>query len=596
MNDDSSEDECQSDWNSKAMSASTSSSTNSTRGSSTSPAATSQRGHTSGTRGRASSTRGRARRTRGRAGCRGRRATSKGKSSNRNTTPEFSWSSTTLTHNKNTDQVFTEVPGPRRIPPSVKEPVDYFLLFFNLNLVSHIVAQTNLYYRQNLAANANLASFTDVCDEELLAYFGVIIAMGMYKLPKLSDYWKTTGIGAMPWFRSVFSKNRFLAISKYLHINDNTKRPEQGQLGHKLFHVQPVIDWLVRAFQSQYTPSQQLSVDEQMVGTRCRISFLQYMPKKPKKFGIKIWTLCEAKTGYCCNFQIYTGKSESEQECGLAYRVVFDLLQPFLNKWYQVFFDNFFSSTKLVADLEKQNTLACGTLRSNRKNLPSDLTEGKYCRGQVKFWICGNLSVVRWKDKRDVYAISSWHPSIMVTIPPRKDENEEVQKPAMIQEYNQFMGGVDLCDQLLNYYALSRKSKKWWKRVFYRLLELCVINSLVLYKANNPNFAKKYMAHKAFRETLVVQLVQKLLDNQADPSSTVFTFQRGRPSQDELRLKGKHFQSTTKERKRCVVCGYQKSRGGKYKDTKTHTYCSKCEQHICKKCFATYHTNLVYKK
>lgn len=127
----------------------------------------------------------------------------------------------------------------------------------------------------------------------------------------------------------------------------------------------------------------------------------------------------------------------------------------------------------------------------------------------------------------------------------------------MIHDYNQFMGGVDLCDQLLHYYGLTRKSKKWWRRVFFRLLELCIINSLVLYKANNPDFAKKCMVHKIYRETLVLQLVQKLLDKKEDPSSTAFSPERGRPTQDESRLKGKHFQATSEKRKRCVVCGYQ---------------------------------------
>jgi hypothetical protein len=121
------------------------------------------------------------------------------------------------------------------------------------------------------------------------------------------------------------------------------------------------------------------------------------------------------------------------------------------------------------------------------------------------------------------------------------------------------------------------------------------INSLVLYKANNPDFAKKYMAHKIYRETLVLQLVQKLLDKRADPSSTAFSPERGRPTQDESRLKGKHFQTTSEKRKRCVVCGYQKS-NGKYKDTKTYTYCAKCKKHICKNCFEDYYTRLVIKK
>jgi hypothetical protein len=45
----------------------------------------------------------------------------------------------------------------------------------------------------------------------------------------------------------------------------------------------------------------------------------------------------------------------------------------------------------------------------------------------------------------------------MVTIPPRRDEADEVHKPEMIHDYNQFMGGVDLCDQLLHYYGLTQK-------------------------------------------------------------------------------------------------------------------------------------------
>lgn len=164
------------------------------------------------------------------------------------------------------------------------------------------------------------------------------------------------------------------------------------------------------------------------------------MPKKPKKIGIKIWALCEAKTGYCCNFQVYTGKTDGAgQESGLSYRVVFDLVTPYLNKWHRVFFDNFFSSVKLVSDLLKEHTLACGTIQAKRVNLPTDISDGKFYRGQVKFWSCGNLSVVRWKDKRDVHAISSWHSSKMVTIPPRRDEAYEVHKPEMIHDYNQFM-------------------------------------------------------------------------------------------------------------------------------------------------------------
>ena len=61
-----------------------------------------------------------------------------------------------------------------------------------------------------------------------------------------------------------------------------------------------------------YLPEQNLTIDEQMNSTKSRISFIQYMPRKPKKFDINMWVLCEAKTGYCLQFQIYTRKSETE--------------------------------------------------------------------------------------------------------------------------------------------------------------------------------------------------------------------------------------------------------------------------------------------
>ena len=143
---------------------------------------------------------------------------------------------------------------------------------------------------------------------------------------------------------------------------------------------------MVGTFQKYYTPGQSLSVDEQMIGTKCRVSFLQYMPKKPKRFGIKLWAICEAATGYCCNCEIYTGKEDGTKEHGLAYRVVTNLVKPFVGNWHVVYFDNFFSSVQLVSDLLKQQVLSCGTIRKNRVGLPTGFGTEKLKKGEQKFW------------------------------------------------------------------------------------------------------------------------------------------------------------------------------------------------------------------
>ena len=79
------------------------------------------------------------------------------------------------------------------------------------------------------------------------------------------------------------------------------------------------------------------------------------------------------------------------------------------------------------------------------------------------------------------------------------------------------MNGVDKCDQYLNYYSMGRKSIKWWKIVFFRLIELCVVNAMVIYFHKNPDRASKWQAQKYFREALAYQLVQELEDVKENP-------------------------------------------------------------------------------
>ena len=40
-----------------------------------------------------------------------------------------------------------------------------------------------------------------------------------------------------------------------------------------------------------------------------------------------------------------------------------------------------------------------------------------------------------------------------------------IYKPAAIVEYTKQMGGVDLSDQLMNYYNFLHRSCKWWREI-----------------------------------------------------------------------------------------------------------------------------------
>ena len=77
------------------------------------------------------------------------------------------------------------------------------------------------------------------------------------------------------------------------------------------------------------------------------------MPKKPVKWGIKVWMCADAVTGYAHTFEVYTGADEvhSKHPRGVTYSVVMHLLEHLLDKGYTVYMDNFYSSPVLFLDL-----------------------------------------------------------------------------------------------------------------------------------------------------------------------------------------------------------------------------------------------------
>ena len=107
--------------------------------------------------------------------------------------------------------------------------------------------------------------------------------------------------------------------------------------------------------QEVYNPGKNISVDEGMIGFKGRLSFRQYMPAKPTKYGIKVWMAADASNGFVTNHEVYLGKQRGRVLAnGFGYSIVMELMNPFLNKNHHVYFDNFFSSPKLLDQSENR--------------------------------------------------------------------------------------------------------------------------------------------------------------------------------------------------------------------------------------------------
>ena len=107
------------------------------------------------------------------------------------------------------------------------------------------------------------------------------------------------------------SSHRFELILKFIHLNDSEQQPKPDQSGYdKLYKVRLLLDIILKNFKDCYTPTQNLSVDESMISFKWRLSFIQYMPKKPHKWGMKAWVWADAVNDYTWGWKLYTGKEE----------------------------------------------------------------------------------------------------------------------------------------------------------------------------------------------------------------------------------------------------------------------------------------------
>ena len=294
--------------------------------------------------------------------------------------------------------------------------------------------------------------------------------------------------------------------------------------------------------------------------------------------------LCE-DSGNTFSFKIYTGRenvAQAVQDLSLSERFLADLMQPLLNKGYHLYTDNWYTSLPLYKYLHRQGTLACGTIRSNRKEFPEQVKNAKLRKDEQRTCRSDELLALKFKDKKDVFMLSTIHDDSLVNRPDRRHPNQRHTKPTCISDSNKYMGGVDCTDQLLKPYAAPGKSLKWYKKMAIHFMQLSMLNSFIIYQKDG--------GRKAF------------LGFQCEVSAALL-FENGNgadidiPREENIvRLTEGHLVSPIPEtgskrkpQKRCRVC-YKK---GVHKDSHYHCACSPSNPDLCYyPCFELYHTKL----
>lgn len=172
-----------------------------------------------------------------------------------------------------------------------------------------------------------------------------------------------------------------------------------------------------------------------MVPFRGRLLFLQNILSKTHKYGIKIYKLCSAE-GYTWGYQVYSGQSVNLFGLDVSGSIVAGLA-GLLDEGRCIITDNYYTSVPVAEFLLSRNTDLCGTLKKLRRGLPKDVTNAKLATGEIAVKQKNeNVTLLKWKDKRDVLALSTCHGKELSSSGGRVPK----LKPNMILSYNKGKG------------------------------------------------------------------------------------------------------------------------------------------------------------
>lgn len=506
-----------------------------------------------------------------------------------------------------------EFKGDVTLPDTIMKldsPFEFFKYFFDSDVKRLVLTESNKYASEELSGKR-----IHLSEIELNQYIGICSLMSVIQIPNIRRYWAP--ITGVPIIRETMSLNKFEQIRRQLHFNDNEKMIPKGQPNHdRLFKIRPLVKALIKRFQT--VPLEKcLSVDEQVCSTKARSSLKVYLPMKPHKWGFKIYVLSGTEFGFCYFFEIFTGMENdasnrllNEKDLGSCANVVVRMLRmvpDYLN--YRVCFDNYFSTIPLFVELSKRGIHSVGTMRRNRlynDKLPSDKVLLALPRGS-SFEMTATieniqLANVTWRDNKVVNLVSDYvgiDPMHSVARYDKKNQKKiSIDCPNIIKEYNSCMGGVDLLDSFIGRQKIKIRSKKWYMRLFYHLLDITITNAWILYKRVN-------LQKGANKNKLLC-----LADFRVKLGETLCKFgslsrQVGRPSTEtskNIALKRKHHSSCPIPSKEVrldkldhwptwvekrVQCKLPKCKGF------TYVKCSKCSINLCfnkdRNCYRKFH-------
>lgn len=461
------------------------------------------------------------------------------------------------------------------------DPLSVWGLLFSDNILQQIIEWTNKKLgAMRLKYEAqNKIDLRDVDIIELKAFMGLLIYTAIFNSnhEHIETIFATDGTGR-EIFRCVMSIKRFSILLCALRF-DNPEDREERKKSVPAAAISFVFNTFVENCQSAYGLGQSATIDEMLVSFRGRCRFKMYMPNKPAKYGIKIQCLTDARNSYLYNAYIYTGKDSDgaglcneEKKLMKPTQAVIRLARPLFNSNRNITADNWYTSIQLVDILLKNKLTYVGTMKKNKPEIPPSFQPNKKREERsVRYGFREEKTLISYAGKKGkaTILVSSMHDRVAT--------DNTINKPEIISYYNGNKGGVDSLDEKCSKSSSSRRTRRWPMAIFFRVLDISVVNSYILHQCykNNPLLKEKSHFAKQLAKQLVQAHMKRRMINVHVPREIRNSISRILDVTTEQTAELDKF--VLEKRKICHLCPSKKRRMTKY-------LCLECRKPVCLQC------------
>lgn len=236
-------------------------------------------------------------------------------------------------------------PGPANGVKTESE-LTSFLTQFSMEMIDEIIRWTNVSIRKKSESYSRCRDVKEMTREEFMALLGILFLIGTKKAHHVNvhELWAPDGSG-MPILRAVMSYRRFLFLLSNIRFDDKETRPERKQKA-KLAAIRTIYDKFVANITTTYSCTEEVTIDEMLHPFRGRCSWIQFIPSKPAKYGIKYFAMCDAKTFFTSNLEVYVGTQPAGPYAASnsPRHIVERLTGPIQGSWRTVTTDNWYTS------------------------------------------------------------------------------------------------------------------------------------------------------------------------------------------------------------------------------------------------------------